>query len=102
MPMNDSTMKEDTPSISREQAIAVLNARLGAELPFEIYPEELMYCSWPEAFGTTCGPFPGVGGQMVTTFRMEAWAYGHLAVVFCGGRVVSCGEFSIGASYRKR
>ncbi len=100
--MNDSTMKQDTPSIPREEIASRLRGRLGAALFDQIPPDELTYCSWPEAFGTTCGPFPGVGGQMVTTFRMEAWAYDKWAVVFCGGRVVFCGEFSIGASYPKR
>lgn len=102
MPMNDSTMKEDTPSISRWEGWSALRDEFGLAWDLPARPDELTYCSWPEAFGTTKGPFPGVGGQVVTTFRMEAWAYGRLAVVFCGGRVVFCGEFSIGASYQKR
>ena len=67
---------------------------------FGVYPEEMIYCSWPEGFGSTAGPFAGIGGQMMTTFRMEAWAYDQWAVVFCGSKVVYVGEFTIGARWR--
>lgn len=67
---------------------------------FEVSCLDMIYCSWPEVFGSTAGPFGGIGGQAMTTFRMEAWMYDQWAVVFCGIRIVYVGEFSIGARWR--
>lgn len=54
----------------------------------ECEPDHLSYYSWPQAFGSTAGPFGGCGGQMVTTFQIDAWTDGVAAVIFCGGRCV--------------
>jgi hypothetical protein len=64
--------------------------------------QELAYCSWPEVFSSTAGPFKGVGGQAFTTFRMEAWTWEQWAIVFCNGRVVKCCEFQIQAEWDGR
>ena len=64
--------------------------------------QELTYCSWPELFSSTAGPFLGIGGQAMTTFRMEAWTWEQWAIVFCNGRVVRCGEFQIQAEWQGR
>lgn len=66
------------------------------------HADELVYCSWPEAFGSAAGPFGGIGGQAITNFRMEAWCWETFAVVFCGGKGLYVGEFRIGAEWRKR
>lgn len=49
---------------------------------------ELEYWAWPDAFGSTTGPFGGIGGQAMTTFTIEAWTDGYYAVLFCQGRVL--------------
>ena len=95
-------MTKDTPTLSREDVIERLNGTLMKECGEKADASELLYCSWPEAFGSTCGPFAGIGGQTVTAFRMEAWAWDQWAVVFCNGRVVKTGQFQIGAIYRSR
>ena len=64
--------------------------------------QELTYCSWPEVFASTSGPFLGIGGQAFTTFRMEAWTWEQWAIVFCNGRVVKCCEFQIQAEWQGR
>lgn len=97
--MSDTTNTDDYPSMTREAVIDRLNKLLKLECGATIATSELVYCSWPQTFGSTCGPFHGIGGQALTTFRMEAWAWEQWAVVFCGGRVVSVGPFSIGAKY---
>lgn len=49
----------------------------------------LEYWAWPQVFGSTAGPFGGVGGQAMTTFTIEAWHDGGgNAALFCGGRVL--------------
>ena len=64
------------------------------------YWNMMTYCSWPEVFASTAGPFGGIGGQAMTTFRMEAWVWHDWAVVFCKGRIVRIGRFQIQAEWR--
>ena len=85
-------MKE--PSISREKAVELLKSR-----SIEATEEELFYCTWPHPYGSTAGPFGGIGGQMVTMFQLEAWAFGPWGVVFCGDKIISVGNFQIGAKW---
>ena len=33
----------------------------------------LSYYAYPETFGSTAGPYGGIGGQAMTTFTIEAW-----------------------------
>lgn len=65
------------PSLSRAHAIE----RLGPD-------ENPEYWAWPETFGSTTGPFRGIGGSAMTTFTMEAWVGSEHVLVFCGGREV--------------
>lgn len=63
--------------------------RTDAAKVMNVRPEDLGYYSWPEAFGSTAGPFGGIGGQAITTFQVEAF---HLddtgeAVLYCNGRL---------------
>lgn len=99
--MKSSTLKQHEPSLAREQVFEMLRNRISKEASYSPAIEDLVYCSWPETFGSTCGPFRGAGGQAMTTFRMEAWECDGFAVVFCGGRIVKTGHFSIGANYDK-
>jgi hypothetical protein len=46
----------------------------------------LEYYAWPQTFGSTSGPFGGIGGQAITTFTIEAFSDGRDAVLFCKGR----------------
>lgn len=48
----------------------------------------LDYWAYPQVFGSTAGPFGGVGGQMMTTFTIEAWVCYNYAVLFCGERLI--------------
>ncbi len=51
-------------------------------------PEYLEHYSFPQAFGSTCGPFPGAGGQMVTSFQIDAYTDGVDTVFYsCGRRI---------------
>lgn len=56
-------------------------ARLGCDY------YDLDYYAWPQTFGSTTGPFGGIGGQSMTTFTIEAWTNGDDAVLFCGNRI---------------
>jgi hypothetical protein len=50
--------------------------------------DELEYWAWPQVFGSTAGPFVGIGGQAMTTFTIEAWHDGGgKAALFCNGKV---------------
>lgn len=88
------------PTIPAKMALTKLNQLFERnELP-QINEHDLTYCSWPELFSSSCGPFHGIGGQAFTTFRMEAWVYGDYAVIFCCEKVVKIGYFRIQAEYR--
>lgn len=75
--MDYQTNKEHLMGISREDAAE----KLGGE-------NSLQYFAWPQTFGSTAGPFGGIGGQAVSTFTIEAWWDGSRAVLFCGGRLL--------------
>ena len=54
-----------------------------------VRPEDLEYYSFPQSFGSTAGPFGGIGGQAITSFQIEVFTHqygGYGAVIFCGGR----------------
>lgn len=53
----------------------------------DCYAEELMYFAWPQTFSSTAGPFPGIGGQAISTFTIEAYSDGRDAVLYCGGKL---------------
>ncbi len=65
------------PSMSRTQAIELLGEF-----------EQPHYYAWPESFGSTSGPFRGIGGQAITTFTIEAWAGETEALYVCNGKLV--------------
>jgi hypothetical protein len=48
----------------------------------------LDYFAWPQRVSSTAGPFPGIGGQAITTFTVEAWvdSPSGYAVLFCNGK----------------
>lgn len=56
--------------------------KLGCEVQY------LEYFAWPQQFGSTTGPFGGIGGQAISTFTLEAWSDGRNAAIFCNGRFV--------------
>ena len=51
--------------------------------------DDFDYFAWPEVFGSTAGPFGGIGGQAISKFTIEAYAdSSRNAVVFCRGKVL--------------
>jgi len=100
--MRDISVKTIVPSITPDTAAELLNKKFATALSeFQLIPDELVYCSWPETFGSTSGPFGGIGGQALTEFRMEAWTASGYAVIFCGGRILRVtNDFNIGARWR--
>jgi len=57
-----------------------------AALELGLSPDMLDYYAWPQVFGSTSGPFTGIGGQAISTFTIEAYSDGRNAVLFCNGR----------------
>lgn len=76
--MNFQTEKDDLQGYSKEEAAKKL----------ECSETALEYYAWPQVFGSTAGPFGGIGGQAMTTFTVEAWAFGPVAIVFCKGKPI--------------
>lgn len=97
--MHSSTIGQSEPSITEDRAREWLRNHYGSVGSPDIY-EPLVYCSWPQEFGSTCGPWPGIGGQAMTLLRMEAWlsVYSGIAVIFCGGRFVEIKQLNITAT----
>jgi hypothetical protein len=89
--------------MDRETALGYLNIYLdktGVLSSGIRYPDELQYVRWVQTFGSTAGPFGGIGGQAMTNLLMEAWVWDNFAVVFCGGkRIKMTDNFSLGARY---
>lgn len=44
------------------------------------------YFAWPQTFGSTAGPHPGIGGQAISSFTVEAWVNlaDNTAIYVCG------------------
>ena len=74
--MDSYTAKEDLQGVSEDEASEILKQG------------DLVYYAWPEIFGSTAGPFGGIGGQAMTSFTIEAWSGGRKAVIFCKGKVI--------------
>lgn len=73
--------------ISKQQAYDVVVKRLPEEAKY-LSPDDFEYYAYPETFGSTAGPFGGIGGQAMTTFTIEAWVCGKVAVLFCGNKIL--------------
>ena len=57
--------------------------------------DDFEYFSFPQVFGSTTGPFGGVGGQGQTVFQMEVYLNqntDNFMVIFVGGRLWKCVE----------
>ena len=76
--MNLQTRKKNLMGFTAEQVAKILDCH---ELNLEYY-------AWPQTFGSTSGPFRGIGGQAMSTFTIEAWADASTAFIFCNGRKV--------------
>lgn len=48
--------------------------------------DDVDYYAWPQTFGSTSGPFGGIGGQTISCFTIEAYAFAGDAVLFCNGK----------------
>ena len=58
----------------------------------DVPAEALLYYAWPQTYGSTAGPFSGMGGQAISTFTIEAFtttpfADRRDAVLFCKGQI---------------
>jgi len=93
--MHNHSMSNDLPTLERTEAAMMLG---------DGDPTNLIYISWPELFGSTTGPFGGIGGQAMTWFRMEAWINTNQeGLVFCNGKKVSrVSAFKIRTDYDVR
>lgn len=50
--------------------------------------------SWVEMFGSTSGPWGGVGGAAMTTFRMTMVRSRGLAILFAGDKLFGVAEYN--------
>ena len=62
--------------IQPSQEIIDLFTKHGVAHPF------LEYYAWPQVFGSTKGPRPGLAGQAMTTFTVIAWVDQTGAVIY--------------------
>ena len=78
--MNYTTEKDSLMGISRKDAADSLQTDIN----------NLEYYAWPEVFGTTSGPFYGIGGASMSTFTIEAWVNESTGecIYFCLGKVL--------------
>lgn len=54
---------------------------------FNIDPRYIEYFTYPKTFGSTAGPFGGIGGAAMTTFQIEAYSNGAgQAFLYANGR----------------
>ena len=75
--------------VSKEQAYEAIKQRFLEDSQW-CQPQHLEYWAWPQVFGSTAGPFGGIGGQAMTTFTIEAWSngLGGEAVLFCHNKIL--------------
>ena len=84
-------MRRDTetlsPSISKEEAAELVASKFPAQCGTN---DRWSYYRFPKMYGSTAGPFRGVGGRAMTTFTIEAWHsdWGP-AVIFFNGRIIA-------------
>lgn len=50
--------------------------------------------SWAEMFGSTAGPWGGIGGAAMTTFRMTMVRSRGLAILFAGDKLFGVAEYN--------
>lgn len=48
--------------------------------------DDIEFYAWHQTFGSTSGPFGGIGGQAISSFTIEAYALGRDAILFCKGK----------------
>lgn len=79
-------------AVSKQDAIEAIKKRLPVELSQWVAADYLDYWAWPQVFGSTVGPFGGIGGQAMTTFTIEAWEQDRVAVIFCRNKILKVVE----------
>ena len=83
--------KDMTLDIGKDEAYTILSEAFPIESSAMLNKNYMEYYAYPQAFGNTGGPFTklgGIYGQAFTTYTIEAWVCGRLAVLFCNGKVV--------------
>jgi hypothetical protein len=68
------------PQFARDKAIEIL------KVEHEAYLE---YYRFPKIYGSSAGPFNGIGLCAMTKFPIEVWAYNGMAIIACKGRIVT-------------
>lgn len=65
-------------------------------------PDNLVRYVFPKTYGSTSGPFGGIGGSAITTFIMSAYVSNvdGRAAIFCGDRFVKVSnKFQISVTF---
>ena len=94
--MNYMTSPENLSGVPRDKAAHIIKTKCFTDddsITVSMIEEDLGYYAWPQAFGSTCGPFPGIGGSAISTFTIEAWEFNGKALYFCQGKPLSCIDF---------
>lgn len=79
---------EPTPSIPADDAAKLIQDKFGTEYAA---PSDMDYFRFPRTYGSTAGPFGGIGGCAMTQFTLEVWqdSTSNFGVVFCKGKVLA-------------
>ena len=73
--------------ITQLQAAEMLHKKF-SQFSVDEYYYSIDYYAWPQVFGSTAGPFGGIGGATMTSFTIESWSMHNFAVLFCGNKVM--------------
>jgi len=85
---------DELPSISAVDAWAMLKEKFPdvfEDVPQFAIKRRLQYYTWPRDYGSTAGPFRGLGGQAFSRFQVEAWAAGSYMMLFTNGKPFAFG-----------
>lgn len=72
--------------MTHEEMAAKAAEILSKKCQTKLHARDLEYYSYPAVFGSTAGPFGGVGGQMITPFQVQAFVWERSAALFCIGK----------------
>ena len=48
---------------------------------------EFSYYAWTASFGSTCGPWQGIGGQAISRYVVHLFEFNNKGLLFCHGMV---------------
>lgn len=93
----------------RTQQIGVIaeDAKHRLQERFGETPARLRHVAFEQMYGSTAGPFGGVGGCAMTTFEMDAFAFTpdelgvEVAAIYAAGRFVKIARFGVSVVIRE-